>query len=93
MIQYICHFILKGVYVMGSPKTMYDFLPKASFKKAKERSYYQAIYVRQGKSGHFRDSFSYEMMKRDIFDEQRKEAREIFIMANGLADTKDDTED
>ena len=74
---------------MGSPKTMYDLLPEATFKKAKDRSYYQAVYVRQGKSGHFRDSFGYEMMKRDIFDEQRKNARQIFIMAIGLSEEED----
>lgn len=78
---------------MGSPKTMYDLLPKATFKKAKDRSYYQAIYVRQGKSGRFRDSFGYEMMKRDIFDEQREKARQIFLMANGLSDKEDGAED
>lgn len=71
---------------MGSPKTMYDLLPEATFKKAKDRSYYQAIYVRQGELGRFRDSFGYEMMTRDIFDDQREKARQIFIMANGLSE-------
>ena len=48
----------------------------------KDISYYQTIYVRQGKSGSFRDSEAHDKMMMDIYAEQSRIARKIFEMAN-----------
>lgn len=55
---------------------------KKESSKDKDISYYQALYVRQGKSGNFRDSEAYDKRMMDIYAEQSKNARKIFEMAN-----------
>ena len=42
----------------------------ASTSELKSIAYYQMLYVRQGKSGLFRDSACYEMLQRDAYAAQ-----------------------
>lgn len=50
----------------------------ASTPELKSSAYYQMFYVRQGKSGLFRDSVSYEMLQRDAYAAQKALAQQFF---------------
>lgn len=40
--------------------------------KHKGSAYYQSLYVKQGRSGLFRDSTGYEMLQRDVLASQKE---------------------
>lgn len=43
----------------------------------KGSAYYQSLYVKQGRSGLFRDSAGYEMLQRDVLAIQKELARHL----------------
>lgn len=47
----------------------------------KRSIHYQVFYVKQGSSGHFRDSIGYEMLQRDVFAAQKELAKQISVSA------------
>lgn len=54
-------------------------------------AYYQALYVKQGKSGLFRDSMGCAMLQRDVLASQRELARRLssaVIVENTSAEEK-----
>jgi len=58
--------------------TLHDTSHVASTSGLKSSAYYQMLYVRQGRSGLFRDSASYEMLQRDAFVAQEALAQQFF---------------
>ena len=48
-----------------------------STNNIKSSAYYQALYVRRGQSGLFKDSMGCKMMQQDVLNSQRELARRL----------------